>query len=157
MKNIFIFAFILISSLGFAQKRIVEVDSISIIKPGTAEVMLDTSITSNLEAFRDKDDAIIYIYRLSSMAGAAVKWKVLVDTTFNLIIGQKQYAVAHVNAREKSHYVAYPQMKYNYVNFKPSHYYFIRLKGFSLDTGYFDPKTFEEIKSCKKISPKVTP
>jgi hypothetical protein len=154
MKNIPIFAFMMISSLTFAQKRLVEIDSIGIIKPSTAEVTLDSSIINNLEVFRDKDDAIIYIYRLSSMAGAAVKWKVLVDTTFNLTIGQKQYAVAHVNATEKSHYVAYPQMKYNYVNFKPNHYYFIRLKGFSLDTGYFDPKTFEEIKSCKKISPR---
>ena len=154
MKPIFIFAFMLISSLSFAQKRLVEIDSIGIIKPGTAEVMLDTSITNNLEAFTNKDDAIIYIYRMSSMTGAAVKWKVLVDSTFNLTIGQKRYAVAHVNSTEKSHYVAYPQMKYNYVNFKPNHYYFIRLKGFSLDTGYFDPKTFEEIKSCKKVNPK---
>jgi hypothetical protein len=155
MKNIFIFAFMVISSLSLAQNRLVEIDSIGIIKPGTAEVMLDTSITNNLEAFTNKDDAIIYIYRMSSMAGAAVKWKVIVDTTLNLTIGQKQYAVAHVNSAEKSHYVAYPQMKYNYVDFKPNHYYFIRLKGFTLDTGYLDPKTFEEIKACKKVNPKA--
>src|SRR4030042_297467 len=138
MKHIFFFTFILISVSSLAQNRLIEIDSISIIKPGTEEVSLDTSVTNHLKPFTSQDDAIIYIYRLSAMAGAAVKWIVQVDNIITLKFGQKEYAIVHVSTKEKSHYVAYPDMRYNYTNFKPNRYYFIRLKGFALNTGYFD-------------------
>ena len=151
MKNFIFLAFLVITSGSFAQ--MIKIDTVSFIKPGTEEVVLDTSITNHLEAFNDKDDAIIYIYRLSSMVGAAVKWQIQVDNNPVAKLGQKEYVIAHINTTEKSHYVTYPDMRYNYVNFKPNRYYMIMLKGFSLKTGYFDEQAFKELKPCKKSKP----
>lgn len=153
MKNAIFITFIMFTSINFAQ--VIKIDSISFIKPGVEEVMLDTSITNNLEAFKDQDDAIIYIYRLSSMVGAAVKWQIQVDSNDVVKLGQKEYIVSHISTTVKSHYVTYPDMRYNYINFKPNRYYFIMLKGFDLRTGYLDTKAFKEIKTCKLSIPKT--
>jgi hypothetical protein len=151
MKNLLLISFFLITSASFAQ--VIRIDSISIIKPGVEEVKLDSSITNSLEAFNDKDDAIIYLYRLSSMVGAAVKWQVQIDNKDTYKLSQKEFVIIHINTIQKSHYVVYPDMGYNYINFKPNRYYFIMLKGFDLRTGYFDSKVFKEIKTCKKPKP----
>jgi hypothetical protein len=143
----------MIASGSFAQ--LIKIDTISFVKPGVEEVILDTAITNNLEAFKDKADAIIYMYRLSSFVGGAVKWQVQVDNNDVVKLGQKEYIVTHISTTEKSHYVTYPDMKYNYVNFKPNRYYFIMLKGFDLRTGYLDAKAFKEIKTCKRPKPKT--
>jgi hypothetical protein len=153
MKKVIFISLMMITSVSFAQ--LIKIDSISFIKSGVEEPILDTSITNNLEAFKDKDDAIIYLYRLSSMAGAAVKWQVQVDNNDVVKLGQKEYIVTHINTTEKSHYVTYPDMKYNYVNFKPNRYYYIMLKGFDLRTGYLDAKAFKDIKTCKSPKPKT--
>jgi len=148
MKNLIFFAFMMVTSSIFGQH--IKIDTINFVKPGVEEVLLDTFITNHLEAFKDKDDAIIYLYRLSSMVGAAVKWQVQVGNNDVAKLGQKQYIVAHINATEKSHWVTYPDMKINYVNFKPNRYYMIRLKGFAMNTGYLNTKEFNEIRLCKK-------
>jgi hypothetical protein len=142
---------ILSTSNSFAQH--IKVDTVNFVKPGVEEIILDTSITNSLESFNDKDDAIIYFYRLSAMAGAAVKWEVKVGDNEVAKLAQKEYLVEHINTTEKSHWVTYPNMKVNYVNFKPNRYYMIRLKGFSMDTGYLDPITYSEIKTCKRYKP----
>jgi hypothetical protein len=147
MKKLFLFAFIMISWGSFAQ--VIKIDTINFVKPEAIEPVLDASITGNLEQFKDKDDAIIYLYRLSSMAGAAVKWKVQVDNNNAIKLGQKEFITAHINATEKSHWISYPDFKYNYVNFKPNKYYFIMLKGFQLKTGYLDKEAYIQIKTCK--------
>jgi hypothetical protein len=151
MKNTFLFLFLLITSATFAQK--IKIDTVSFIKPGTEEVILDASITDQLEKFNDQDDAIIYIYRLKSMAGAAVKWMIKVD---NVAIGnlkQMEYVVAHVDTKAKSHYIDFTNFQYNFINFKPNHYYTVMLKGFSHMTGYLSSAAIEEIKSCKITPP----
>ena len=147
MKKLIFFAFIMISCGSFAQ--VIKIDTINFVKPEAAEPVLDASITSNLEQFKDKDDAIIYLYRLSSMAGAAVKWQVQVDDNDVIKLGQKEYIAAHINATEKSHWISHSNWKYNYVNFKPNKYYFMMLKGFQLKTGYLDKEAFIQVKTCK--------
>jgi hypothetical protein len=137
----------LITSGCFAQQLIV-IDTINFVKPGVEEVILDTSITNNLEAFKDKDDAIIYIYRRGDMAGATAKWRVQVDNS-SVKLGQRHYTVAHINTTKKSHWISHGYFKINYVNFIPNRYYMYRLKGFSYMTGYFDAEAFNYIKACK--------
>ena len=151
MKNTFLFLFLLITSATFAQK--IKIDTVSIIKPGTEAVILDASVTDQLEKFTDQDDAIIYIYRLKSMAGAAVKWLIKVD---NVAIGnlkQLEYVVAHLDTKAKSHYIDFANFQYNFVDFKPNQYYMVMLKGFSHMTGYLNSEAIEEIKSCKITPP----
>ena len=147
MKKLFFFAFIMIATGSYAQ--MIKIDSISIIKPGTQEVILESSVTDNLEPFKDKDDAIIYFYRLGSMVGAAVKWVIMADNKEIAKMGQKEFVVAHLNGTEKSHYVTYPDMRYNYTNIKSNKYYYVRLKGFDMKTGYLDKEVYDEIKLCK--------
>jgi hypothetical protein len=151
MKNTFLFLFLLITSATFAQK--IKIDTVSIIKPGTEEVILDASVTDQLEKFNDQDDAIIYIYRLKSMAGAAVKWLIKVDNAEIGNLKQLEYVVAHVDTKANSHYIDFTNFKYNFVNFKPNHYYMVMLKGFSHMTGYLNSEAIEEIKSCQKTPP----
>ncbi len=151
MKNVFFFLFMLIAPGSFAQ--VIKIDTVNFVKPGTEEVILDTTITNKLEAFIDKDDAVVYIYRLSSMVGATAKWLVMADNIKLAKLKQKEYAVAHLNTLEKSHYVGYPNMRYNYVGFKPNKYYMVMLKGFTMKTGYLDATAYDELKICKKSKP----
>jgi len=147
MKILIFFSFMLIASGCFAQQAIV-IDTINFVKPGIEELILDTSMTNSLEAFRDKDDAIIYIYRRADMAGGAMKWLVEVDSN-RAWLGQRHYIVAHINTTKKSHWISHGHFKINYVNFKPNRYYMYRLKGFSYMTGYFDVEAYNYIKACK--------
>jgi len=151
MKNTFLFLFLLITSATFAQK--IKIDTVSIIKPGTEEVILDASLTNELEKFNNQDDAIIYIYRLKSMAGAAVKWLIKVDNAAIGNLKQLEYVVAHVDTKAKSHYLDFTNFQYNFINFQPNHYYTVMLKGFSHMTGYLTAEAVEEIKSCKITPP----
>lgn len=151
MKNLFLFLFLFLASATFAQK--IKIDTVSIIKPGTEAVILDASLTSELEKFNDQDDAVIYIYRMKSMAGAAVKWLIKVDDVAIGNLKQLEYVVAHVDTKAKSHYIDFTNFKYNFVNFKPNQYYMVMLKGFSHMTGYLTPEAIEEIKSCQKTAP----
>jgi hypothetical protein len=151
MKTLTLFALMMITTGSFAQT--IKIDSVYFVKNGVEEIILDNSIKNSLEPFKDKDDAIIYLYRLSSMVGGAVKWKIQVDSNDVFKLGQKESVVVHINTAVRSHYVAYPNFKYNYVNFKPNRYYMIRLKGFSLIYGYLTEETYGEIKSCKRIVP----
>jgi len=151
MKNVFLFLFLMAASSGFAQ--MINIDTVSFIKPGTEEPVLDASVTSQLEAFTDQDDAVIYIYRLKSMAGAAVKWLIEVDDKEIARLKQKDYVVVHIDTKAKSHHVRFADFRYNFVNFKPNHYYAVVLKGFSHGTGYLNAEAFEDIKTCEKIEP----
>jgi hypothetical protein len=146
MKNFFFFSFLLISTACFAQT--IRIDSISIIKADAKEVV-DTSIFKNLEAFSGPDDAIVYIYRLSAMAGAAGKWQVQVDDQHAVNMKQKEYFVVHLSTLNKGHYFQFPSMVYIYTHFKPHHYYFVMLKGFDMKTGYLDAKRLAELNTCK--------
>lgn len=137
----------LTATSGFAQ--MIKIDSISITKPGAQEEITDPSMFKDLEPFRDKDDAIVYIYRLSSMVGAAAKWEVSVDTLFTAKLKQKEYVVIHMDGTAKSHYFYFPDMRYNYTNIKPNKYYYVMLKGFSMKTGYMNETVLSDLKSCK--------
>jgi hypothetical protein len=53
MKNLFFFFVMMIASCSFAQ--VINLDSVSFIKPGVEGVLLNTALTHNLEAFRDKN------------------------------------------------------------------------------------------------------
>ncbi len=154
MKNkiLFSFAMLLFASCSFAQH--IKVDTINFVKPGTEEVILDASITENLVPFNDADDAVIYFYRLKSMVGAAVKWEVQVGDHDPAKLSQMEYIIEHVNTKEKSYWVKYPDMIINYVGFKPNKYYMIRLKGFTMATGYFTLENYAEIKECELYKPK---
>lgn len=48
------------------------------------------------EAPREKDGAILYIYRLPAMVGKAVKWKVRLDGTVVAVLKQKAYVALHI-------------------------------------------------------------
>lgn len=87
------------------------------------------------------------------MAGSAVKWMIKVDDVAIGNLKQLEYVVAHVNTKEKSHYIDFTNFQYNFVNFKPNRYYTVMLKGFSHTTGYLTSEAFEEIKSCKITPP----
>lgn len=111
MKNTFLFLFLMLTSATFAQK--IKIDTVSIIKPGTEAVVLDASITNQLEKFNDQDDAVIYIYRLKSMAGAAVKWLIKVDETAIGNLKQMEYVVAHVDTKAKSHFIDFTNFQFS--------------------------------------------
>jgi len=148
MKKLIFISFILITTCGFSQ--VIIIDSISIVKPGLEEVILDTSVTKSLEAFQNKDDAIVYIFRLSSMVGALVKWQIKVDDAVVANLKQKEYVVVHVNTTAKGHYFYFPNLRYFYTNFKPNTYYYIMLnQGFGFKSGYMNSEALSELKSCK--------
>jgi hypothetical protein len=149
MKSLIFFSFLMLSSGIFAQ--MIKVDTTSFIRPGVPEVILDTAMTNKLEQFTDKDDAVIYLYRLKSMVGAAVKWDLNVDNKYVTKLGQNQFVVAHINTTEKSHYITTSNLKINYVNFKPNRYYMLRQRGFSYIADYLDAQAIGEIKECKRI------
>jgi hypothetical protein len=152
MKNLIFLIFILISASGFAQ--VIQIDSISIVKPGLEEVIFDPSVINSLEAFKDKDDAIVYILRLSSMVGALAKWQIKVDTKVVANLKQKEYVVVHVNTTVKGHYFYFPSLRYNYTNFKPNRYYYIMLnQGFGFTSGYLNEEVLSELKSCNVSKP----
>ncbi len=154
MKNkvLFALAMLLITSAGFAQ--MIKIDTVSFIKPGTESVVLDKSVTDNLEPFKDADDAVIYIYRLKAMAGAAVKWVVQIGEQEPVKMSQNEYIIEHINTKEKSFWIRAADMSVNYIGFEPNKYYFMRLKGFAKATGYLTPDNYVEIKDCKLYQPK---
>jgi hypothetical protein len=149
MKKVLFSILILVSYSAVAQPIKINVDTSSFIKSGVKEVILDTTITSKLEPFKDIDDAIIYIYRLKSMAGAAVKWQVKLDTSYSARLGQMEYIIAHINTSEKSHKFSDGNMTFNYINFKPHTYYKIRLRGFSYVADYLDEQSVNEVMECR--------
>ena len=150
MKKLIFFPFLLIVSTGFAQPFNVKIDETSIVKPEVPEVILDPSVSNKLDAFKDNDDAILYIYRVKSMVGAMVKWKIDVDSITIAKLGSKEYVVVHINTTVKNHIIAYPNLQYNYINFKPNKYYIARFKGFTLNTGYLDKEAYDEINKCDR-------
>lgn len=154
MKNkiLLSFAMCVIATGCFAQ--MIKIDTVSFVKPGTQEVVLDNAITGNLEAFKDSDDAVIYIYRLKAMAGAAVKWIVQIGENEPAKISQNEYIIEHVNTKEKSYWMRFADMSVNYIGFEPNKYYIVRLKGFGKSTGFLTPENYAEIKECDLYKPK---
>jgi hypothetical protein len=150
MKKVMFLALMIVSCAVVAQPVKINVDTSSFIKPGVKEVILDTMVTNNLEPFRDNEDAVIYIYRMKSMAGAAVKWQVKLDTSYSAKLSQMEYIVAHINTSEKGHSFSDGNMTFNYINFKPHTYYKIRLRGFSYVADYLDAMAYKEIKECRE-------
>ncbi|MBN2523164.1 MAG: hypothetical protein JXB24_07800 [Bacteroidales bacterium] len=148
MKNLILLSFLMITTCGFAQ-----IDTTSIIKPDAKYEIIDTSVFTNLEKFNDENDAVVYVYRLSSMVGAAAKWGVMVDNVLIANLKQKEYVVVHLNTTVKSHYFSFPDMIFNYTNFMPNRYYFIKLKGFTMYTGYFDENALSDLETCKLTKP----
>lgn len=128
----------------------VKIDSVNFVKPGTQEPILDTSIIRKLDTFVNKDDAIIYMYRMSSLVGCALKFPVNVENK-NAKLGQKQYIVLHINTTKKNHWIKQKSWNINYLNFKPNKYYFYRLAGSVYKTGYLDDMTYNEFKTFKKL------
>lgn len=161
MKKLISPFLILITSVSFAQINPaivpqtlnIEIDTTSFVKPDATEPVLDVSVTNGLEPFKDQNDAVIYIYRMKSLVGKAVKWQIEVDSITVGKIAIKEYIVVHINTAQKSHIITYPNLKYNYVNFKPNKYYFVRFRGFTLNTGYLDANSLDDLKSCKISKP----
>lgn len=136
--------------LSFAQVRgSIKIDTVRFVTPDIREVVLDTAITNQLEPFKDKDDAIVYIYRLSSFVGGAVKWHVQAEGVDDYI-GQKEYIALHIDTKKKSHWISHKYFKINYIDFKPNTYYTYRLKGYVFKKGYLNEESFKEIKCCRK-------
>jgi hypothetical protein len=123
------------------------------VKHGIGNVNQDTTMTNYLEPFQHQCDAIIYIYRLSNVVGGAVKWPVQVDSNDETKLGQKQYLVYHVSTTEKDHIVIHSEQINGFNNWQPNRYYYVRLKGFSFETGEIDSEILSEIKTCKDITP----
>jgi hypothetical protein len=155
MKTLFFFSLLLITTISFAQPVPIKFDTTNFIKRGVKEVILDPSVTSKLEPFKDKDDAIIYCYRLSNFVGAAVKYLIDIDEKYIAYLGQKQYIVAHINTSEALHFITSENLIFKYIGFKPNRYYKIRQKGFTNIADYLDEKALAEIKTCKKIETSV--
>ncbi|MDB5272735.1 MAG: hypothetical protein JWO58_1102 [Chitinophagaceae bacterium] len=147
MKKLLFCSLLFTPLLSFAQT--IKIDTVSFVTPDVKEVTLDASIKGKLEPFRDKDDAIVYIYRLSSFVGAAVKWHVQAEGV-NDYLGQKEYIAVHIDTKKKSHWISHKYFKINYVNFNPNTYYTYRLKGYVFKKGYVDEKSFKEISTCRK-------
>jgi hypothetical protein len=148
MKNV-----VILSLLIIALNYKVPAQPLNPVKQGIGDVDQDTSMTNNLEPFQHKCDAIIYIYRLSSVVGGVVKWPVQVDLSDKAKLGQKQYLVYHVSTTEKDHFIIHSEQINGFNNWLPNRYYYVRLKGFSFETGEIDSKTFNEVKTCKNITP----
>ncbi|MBN1596998.1 MAG: hypothetical protein JW894_01785 [Bacteroidales bacterium] len=151
MKNLFLLSFIMFTTSVFGQTK--EIEPTSIVKPEMENEVIDDSVFVGLEAFNDESDAVIYIYRTSSMAGAAAKWGVMVDDVLMANLKQKEYIAVHVNANDEFHYFSSPHGIFKFVNFKPNRYYYIKLKGFTMFTGYFNAETLSEFEMCKPTKP----
>lgn len=146
MKKYITILFILLASISYAQ--LIQVDSISIVKADAKQEILDPSLIEGLEAFNDKHDAVVYLYRLKSMVGAAVKWKIKVNEGVQVKLKQKEYYVIHLDSRIEGHLFYFPDMRYNYTNFKPNTYYFVMLKGFNMETGYLNADRIDQLNTC---------
>ena len=127
----------------------IKIDSVSFVKPEAENEIIDTSNFGTLEKFCNQDDAIVYLYRCKSMVGAAVAWLIEVDNKPVAHLKTKEYVVVHINATQKSHYFRYPNLSYNYINFKPNTYYYVRFKGFDINTGYLNANELKEISVLK--------
>lgn len=146
MKNLILFAAFLITSSAYSQ--LIKIDSISFVKPEDKIETIDISIYPVLEEFNNEFDAVVYIYRLKSMVGAAVKWQIHVDDGPVAKLKQKEFFTVHIDTREPIHAFYFPDMLYNYTNFKPNTYYYVMLKGFDMKTGYLSEKTLKELELC---------
>jgi uncharacterized protein YxeA len=140
MKKLIFFSItitaIAIAACGYAQA--IRIDSISIVKPDDKMEAIENP-DFNLEKFYNESDAVVYIYRLKSMG---------VDNDFKAKLKQKEYVVVHIDATVRGHYFYFPDMRYNYVNFKPNTYYYVMLKGFDMKTGYLNRNVLKDLKSC---------
>jgi hypothetical protein len=148
MKNVIILSLLIIASSFKVSAR-----PLNHLKQGIGNVDPDTAMTNDLEPFQHKCDVIIYIYRLSSVVGSAVKWPVQVDASDAAKLGQKQYLVYHVSTTEKDHIIIHSAQINRFNNWLPNRYYYVRLKGFSFETGEIDSKSLNEVKTCKNITP----
>ncbi len=116
--------------VSFSQVRsTIVIDTVRFVTPDVKRAILDQAVIDQLEPFKDKDDAIVYIYRLRSIAGCAVPWSVKAEG-LNDRLWQKEYIVLHIDTRKKSHWISHKYFRINYIDFKPNTYYTYRLKGY---------------------------
>lgn len=155
MKNLIFLSLFMIPVITSGQvvKTNIKIDSVSIVKPESENEIIDTSGFCTLEKFNSPDDAIVYIYRMKSMVGAAVAWLIEVDNKTVAHLKTKEYIVVHINTTQKIHYFRYPNLSYNYTNFKPNTYYYVRFKGFDINTGYLNSIELKEISALKLTKP----
>lgn len=146
MKKIMCLVLLLVAANAYSQ--LIKIDSISIVKSEDKIETIDISKYPVLEEFNNEFDAVVYIYRLKSMVGAAVKWQIHVDDGPVAKLKQKEFFTVHIDTREPIHAFYFPDMLYNYTNFKPNTYYYVMLKGFDMKTGYLSEKTLKELESC---------
>jgi hypothetical protein len=149
MKKLVFLILVFASSNAFTQAVF---ESVPFVKAEFENQVIDTSIFRDLDKFNDENDAIVYIYRLKSMVGAAVKWQIIINTTHEAFLKQKEYFLVHLDTRQKEQVFYFPgtlNMIYKYINFKPNTYYYVMLKGFDRETGYLNEKTLKELNTCK--------
>ncbi|MBI9054376.1 MAG: hypothetical protein JEY96_11200 [Bacteroidales bacterium] len=149
MKNLLIISLVLVTSTLFGQNFYDGIDPISITKPEMENEVIDPSVFANLEPFQNNNDAIVYVIRSKSMVGSAVKWAIEVDKALAANVKNKEYFVIHLDGTQKGHSFFFPHSKFNYTNIKPNKYYFIKTKGFALETGYFNEYALKELKKVK--------
>jgi len=152
MKAIILFLFLMINSISFAQFGVIQSPIFDFANPENQEIILDTSVTNYLEEFNDAEDAIIYIYRLGGVLGAAAKWTIVVDKKKAAKLGMNDYTLVHVNTAVINHSVMYSNIQLNFANFKPNRYYMIRFKGVDVKSYYLDKPSFDEIMACTKAN-----
>lgn len=150
---LFLVVCFLITNYSIGQITFRDVDSTSIIKESdTYDSKFIDSNKSDLEEFSNEDDAVIYVYRMKAMAGAAVKWKIVVSDRAETKLKNGEYFTVHIDTKQKFHYLEFPYIKFNYMNFEPNKYYAIGMKGFSVvaSTGYLHKEDWNEISKMSR-------
>jgi hypothetical protein len=141
----------LITYCSFAQPRVS--DTIKIARASSEKEVGDQSTFKKVEKFKNDQEAIVYVYRLSSYIGAAVVWKVKVDYQHYANLKQLECVAIHVNTNVKSHYFQLADNYINYSGFKPSHYYYIQIHGTDIKTGLMSEEILKEVKTCVPAQP----
>lgn len=106
--------------------------------------------TKSLEKFMGPDDAIVYIYRLPAVLGAAVKWQVQWNNVLKGKLKQNNCVIVHTDTKIPVQIFTLSgyEVKYAFGNILPEHHYFIEVKGMYMTFGPMNNNALEKIKSC---------
>lgn len=104
----------------------------------------------SLEEFTGPDDAVVYIYRLPAVLGAAVKWQVQWNHVLKGKLRQNDCVLVHVDTKIPVQVFTLSgyEAKYEFGNILPEHHYFIEVKGMYMTFGPMNNVALERINSC---------
>lgn len=81
-------------------KKVLTVALLSMVVLFLTSCGTSSQIAFHEEVFKDPNDAIVYVYRLSGILGAAVGWSVKLDGKEFAVLKQKAYAVIRTTPGE---------------------------------------------------------